>query len=372
MRSFRITLVIRFIALVLLTSLSPVRSAVADAQLERWTEAVRQTPYRYSLNFYRNLSIIRTWVLLSTGFCEKPDRHILFDNQGIFKGYLNNRDDEADTQQAINQLRKKLAAKQKEPFWAEGSLNDAGYPFALACDQPHVDLQESAMRMLGPDKDVLIWGSWDGLKVGDKDKPVPLYKAFIDIYETRKAQGRYSFPDSIMREILGQVLIESGGLKNSRSVANANGIMQLRTTVLKDCGVPKQYYLHRMAQIDCALKLYQQNHRNLEEPFNALFGKLPEKKRNALYGLLLIQAYHGGVGRITRLLNDEELNQSALYFSSHHQSYSAEDIALGMVYHNMGRDHFGLASLFYLVDVAIASDKLCAHKALKNLKYCAG
>ncbi|QKK10675.1 MAG: hypothetical protein HND59_02755 [Pseudomonadota bacterium] len=40
--------------------------------------------------------------------------------------------------------------------------------------------------------------------------------------------------------------------------------------------------------------------------------------------------------------------------------FSAEDLALGIIFHNMGRIGLGLSSLYYLVDVAIAGEALCA------------
>src|SRR5690625_7636293 len=83
-----------------------------------------------------------------------------------------------------------------------------------------------------------------------------------------------------------------------------------------------------MAQVDCALRLLEQNHRNLEPIFNATFGHLPTDKASDLYALLLIQAYHGGVGRVAGLMSDPETQGAAQYFARHHERFSAGDIAL--------------------------------------------
>jgi len=60
-----------------------------------------------------------------------------------------------------------------------------------------------------------------------------------------------------------------------RSRAGALGIMQLTPVVLEDCGLAKRFYFHRLAQIDCALYVLEQNHRVLSEPFAETFGHLP-------------------------------------------------------------------------------------------------
>ena len=69
----------------------------------------------------------------------------------------------------------------------------------------------------------------------------------------------------------------------------------------------------------------------------------------------LIQAYHGGATRVRRLLDDEDLNGPARYFARNHERFSAGDIAFGMIFHNLGRDRLGLASLYYVADVELAA-----------------
>src|SRR5690606_31760553 len=125
---------------------------------------------------------------------------------------------------------------------------------------------------------------------------------FRTVHDYRQAQGRFTFPDTVIPTFLGKIIVESGAVRNALSPYAAMGIMQLRPAVLDDCGVPVDHRLHRMAQVDCALMLMEQNHRNLRAPFEAVFGHLPEARREALYGLLLTQAYQIGVGRMIELL----------------------------------------------------------------------
>jgi hypothetical protein len=114
--------------------------------------------------------------------------------------------------------------------------------------------------------------------------------------------------------------------------------------------------------------LLEQNHRNLEPVFKATFGHLPDDKIGKLYAMLLIQAYHGGVGRISSLMSDSETNGAARYFAEHHTRFSAGDIALGMIYHNLGRNQLGFASLYYVTDVGIATQAAC--RAIEDLPGC--
>lgn len=101
-------------------------------------------------------------------------------------------------------------------------------------------------------------------------------------YEHRREQSRFSFPDSSMSMFLGKTLIESSGNKHALSTDAARGIMQLRPGVLSDSEIPEEFRLHRMAQVDCAFRLVEQNHRNLKPVFDAVFGGLPAAKRQRL------------------------------------------------------------------------------------------
>lgn len=324
-----------------------------------WIRVVRDTPYVFSDGFYHNLSTIREWVLLGESYCAEPDRHILFDHRGRFLAWFENLETVEANQEKLNRLRETLYKEDRVHRWIGGGLGETGYPFALRCDHPHADIQAALDRLLGTDPEDRVWGTWDGMTAGAEDEPIPLIDVVLQVFEEKARRQGYDFSNAVKRAFLGQIMIESGARKRSFSAENAVGLLQLRPEVLEDCEIAEAFHLHRMAQVDCAVRLYQQNDRNLRPAFEARFGSLPEDKRESLYSLLLVQAYHGGIGRLQALLGDGEVGQASRRLAADAGRYSAEDLALGLVFHNMGRIELGLSSLYYLVDVAIASDAVC-------------
>lgn len=335
-----------------------------------WQSLIRQTPYWQSKYLFRNLSTIRRWVLLGKGYCHRPDRHLLFNLHGRFLGYIDDTLTAVGTQAKINAERHRLFEQGKVDSWIAGDHDTDGYPFALGCDQPFVNLDQAIDRMTGASADDRLWGTWDGMSAGSKSHQVSLVRVIHDVYRFRAKQGRYTFPETVMRDLLGQILIESGARKQAFSARSAKGLMQLRPSVLNDCNIPEAFRLHRMAQVDCALKLTEQNHRNLKAPFDRVFGGLAKVKRTRLYALLLVQTYQIGVGRMQELLTGPELGGAARYFAEHSKQYSAPDIALGMIYHNLGRKDLGFSTLYYLTDVEIAANSLCASAAMRDDPWC--
>lgn len=335
-----------------------------------WVQVVRNSPYWVSQGVHQNILTIRRWVLGESGYCSSTDRHILFDMRGRFLGYMDNGDTRAETQQRINNLRTTLVTRGEVEQQVPGAPDTTGYPFALACDQPHVDLPEAMARYLGTLPGDRIWGAWDDITFASQDKPRPLHEALDYVYSTRSGQQRIDLPAGMQRLIAGQLMIESGGRQRAHSAANARGIMQLSTTALADCGIEPANYWHRLAQLDCALRLTSQNARNLRADFDARFGHLPAGKREELFTLLLVQAFHGGASRVGELLSEGELARPAAYFAEHHDSYTAGDIAFGMVFHNLGRNRLGLASLYYVADVQLATEALCRSPRLKDTGFC--
>ncbi|MCH8500212.1 MAG: lytic transglycosylase domain-containing protein [Marinobacter sp.] len=353
---------------VALTSLLPLLSH--GQQREDWTQVVRETPYWMSQGVHDNIVTIRQWVLRSSSYCSEPQRHILYDRRGRFLTWLSNSPSREQTQQRLNDVRQRLVSNGRSDVWVEGAPGRVGYPFALACDQPHVDLPDALARYLGQQPSDRIWGTWDDLSLGTQDAPIPLHDALLAIYQKRVEQQRLSLPPELPRYLAGTLLIESGARTRARSSAGAIGIMQLMEPVLNDCGIPRRSHWHRMAQLDCAMRLTQQNARNLRPAFDTTFGHLPDDKQDRLFTLLLIQAYHGGAGRVIALLQDPELSKAATYFAEHHERFSAGDIAFGLVFHNLGRNRFGLASLYYVADIQLATEALCQTARLKGTDFC--
>ncbi|MEE3168691.1 MAG: transglycosylase SLT domain-containing protein [Pseudomonadota bacterium] len=335
-----------------------------------WTDIVRTSPYWVSQGVFDNILTIRRWVLKETGYCAESDRHVLFDMRGRFLAWISDGLTREITQRRLNETRQSLHERGEVDHWVPGDTGQTGYPFALACDQPHVNLDEAVARYLGtlpPDR---IWGAWDDLVFASSDAPGALHEAMMYVVERRNSQNRLTLPEALPRYLAGQILIESGGQARAHSRANARGILQLSPSALADCQIAPDNYWHRLAQIDCALRLMNQNARNLQPVFNQRFGHLPEDKRNRLFTLLLIQAYHGGAGRVQALLEDPLLSKPADYFADNHERFSAGDIAFGLIFHNLGRDRLGLASLYYVADVQLATEALCRTARLKSTEFC--
>lgn len=357
----------------MLTALSWVcaNGAGANGQSEVWTDVVRASPYWTSQGVYRNVLTIRSWVLAESGYCSNQNRHIFYDMRGQFLGYSEDADSAAANQLQLNATRQRMFKDGRSSAWAAGAPGVTGYPFALACNQPHVDLPGSIERYLGTSDEDRLWGAWDDIKAGNATRTVSLHDSLMLVFKKRDQQQRLSeLPPALPRYLAGQLLIESGARTRAHSAANARGILQLAPAALSDCNIPPRNYWHRLAQMDCALKLNNQNARNLRPAFNQRFAGLPPKKRDELFSLLLVQAYHGGAGRVKSLLQDELLSKPAAYFARHHARYSAGDIAFGMIFHNLGRDRFGLSSLYYVADVQLATEALCRRRELKATEFC--
>jgi hypothetical protein len=299
-------------------------------------------------------------VLAGEAWCEDENRHLLFDRRARFLGYVATPGEAEANQSRINEVRAGLAAAGRIEAWTPGAVGRIGYPFALSCKQPHARLGDAVARYTGEDPAARLWGTWDGMQIGREDAPVSLHAAIRQVFEHRRVRDGFSLPEHVLATLAGKVIIESGGAPRALSPAGARGIMQLSPEALRDCELAERFHFHRIAQVDCALRLLEQNHRNLEPVFAERFGGLPEQKFEALYAMLLVQAYHGGVGRVIALLADEELDRAARYFARHHERFTAGDIALGMILHNLGRNRLGFASLYYVTDVTIATAGACA------------
>jgi hypothetical protein len=360
-----------FILLVPATSMAQQNNSEATAgKGEDWTRVVRTSPYWVSQGVFTNILTIRRWVLKESGYCSSPDRHIIFDMRGQFLAWISDGDDREATQGRLNETRQSLYDKGRADTWVPGGAGQTGYPFALACDQPHVNIDEAVARYLGTLPADRIWGAWDDLSFATSSTPGTLHDALLYVFQYRNSQNRLSLPEELPRYLAGQILIESGAQARAHSRADARGILQLSPAALGDCEIAPDNTWHRLAQIDCALRLMNQNARNLEPVFQERFGHLPESKRNRLFTLLLIQAYHGGVGRVQALLQDPVLSQPAQYFADNHERFSAGDIAFGLIFHNLGRDRLGLASLYYVADVQLATEALCRTPRLKPTEFC--
>lgn len=326
---------------------------------ENWQAVIREAPYWSSQGVFANMLSVRRWVLFGSGYCTQQERHLLFDRRGRFIAYVSDQAFRRDTQRKLNSARAEMARTGRVETWVPGGENVRGYPFALACTQPHVDMKAALERYFGEAEEGRIWGSWDTLKIGTREQPLSLHSALQAVYRQRTDEGRLDLPAAILEDIAGQLLIESGGQARAHSTANARGILQLSPPVLDDCRIPAELHWHRLAQMDCALRLTEKNYRNLRPAFERRFGHLLPSKQKMLFRLLLTQAYHGGTARVLRLLDDtNDQGAAARYFAAEHERFSAGDIAFGMLFHNLDRDLIGFSSLYYGADVRLAAESI--------------
>ncbi|EAR10450.1 hypothetical protein [Reinekea blandensis] len=334
-------------------------SAALSADNDDWTAIIRQQPYLDSIGMVDNLTTIRQWVLMGQSYCEQPDRHILFDDRGRFVGWMSDAETDAETQEKLNERRQTLVEQGRVDTWLPGSESSRGYPFALACDQPHVDVPLAMARLFGTSPEDRLWGTWDGLTAGSVEQPVSLAELVTQVWKHRQAGFDDPLESIHLEQFMAQLVVESGAVKQAQSADNAIGILQLRRQALDDCGLDARFYRHRMAQVDCAARLYVLIRRNLQPVFEQRFGHLPADKQQALFARLLMQTYHSGVGHMTELLTGRELGKAAAYFAEHHERFSADEIATGLLYHNLGRPPWGWESLVYLIDIDIVTTEIC-------------
>jgi hypothetical protein len=319
-------------------------------------EVVRCTAYSSSYKFTENFRQIREWVLLSKSYCSQPDRHVLFDVHGRFLGWFTDPqgDDQKATQAKIDQQRLRYYRQGKVPYYIPGSKNRSGYPFTFSCDRKETDIHAGLARYKGRLPDSRLSGEWNGVQLSN----ATLEETFAAVYKKRNYKAR-GLSGNDVSWLIGILLIESSGKREAHSSVGAQGVMQIMPSVLRrDCGVPRSKYRHRIAQVDCAMKLMLTNKKYLAPYFNRTFGHLPEHKKEDLFDRLLVQAYHGGLGNVRKIIDAEEktTGKAARYFAKHHKSYSAEEIATALVFHNFARLPLRMASIRYVTDVGIARD----------------
>lgn len=178
--------------LLLVTAFPSAPSAEADTPpppMDSWQQVVRNSPYWVSQGVYKNLTTIRRWVLAGEAYCEDKQRHILFDRRATFLGYIPNAADAQTTQATLNQRRKTLAAEGRTDGWAPGGTEYSGYPFALSCNQPDAQLAIAMARYRGTDTSARLWGTWDGMSIGQRQKKCRCMKPYNSYMKTDAAKA---------------------------------------------------------------------------------------------------------------------------------------------------------------------------------------
>lgn len=235
----------------------------------------------------------------------------------------------------------------------KGGKNSTGYPFAGNCSNKFQHKFEQ-----GSDSyfQTYLKGTWNNHTF---KTPTPIREIFKTITNNLRYAGEITYPKQIDEYSLGQYVIESGGEKKAKSSSKALGIMQiLPENLSKICKIPKQYYYHRIAQIECNKKIHQKNYKKLKPNFDDMFGHMPQKKQNELISLLTIQSYHTGPNRINKLIDKDSIKgQISQHFANNHNKYSAADIAFAIMFHNYGKS-IKIQSLTYTINVRSALNEL--------------
>jgi hypothetical protein len=326
-------------------------------------ELMRKMPYQHlKAGVAENWKRARRDILLGEGICRDPKKHVLLSFNGEHVATIGNRSSKRATQSKINRTRRQLAKKRREGY-VLGTYSRIGYPFAFGCDAEYSErFLYGVKSYFGKTSGSRLKGSWKGVHFR---KPASIRTVLKTLDDKKRRQGKISYPKRVSHLLFGLLAIESGGYKKARSKANARGILQILPSQLKRCGVPRMYYYHRIAQADCALTLLESIHRHIYDDFLVRFRHLPRKKGEELYARLMVQSYHTGMETVRKLLNGRgSESKAARYYAKHQHVFSAADIALGMMMHNIGRGslRIGLASARYVIDAEVGLQALEAYK----------
>ncbi len=170
-----------------------------SGESSEWTRVVRTSPYWVSQGVFENILTIRRWVLKESGYCSSADRHVLYDMRGRFLAWISDGDDREATQRLLNATRQSLYENNKVEDWVPGETGQTGYPFALSCDQPHVNVDEAVARYLGTLPADRIWGAWDDLIFATSGAPESLHDALMYVFNHRSNQNRLTLPQALPR-----------------------------------------------------------------------------------------------------------------------------------------------------------------------------
>lgn len=105
---------------------------------------------------------------------------MFFDQRGRLLTWMDNEETGLASQEKLNNIRLQLHKINRVNRWVEGSTSTVGYPFALRCDQPWVDIHASIDRVKGIVLKSKVWGIWDGVKAGTESNPISAWRAWLD------------------------------------------------------------------------------------------------------------------------------------------------------------------------------------------------
>lgn len=300
----------------------------------------------------------RTDVLLNIEECEE-DRTLMLSMNGEFLGHVQ-RIPETEDAELSEYARKSFNQRQiddwrrQQPRRVINAYDNIGYPFAYSCTDENRDFILQGISNYH-DSEITPWGPYEFTGM------IAPKEAFDVV-----AQRHPDVPTQAGNLLRGQYVVESGGDAHARSDKHALGAMQIIPYNLEHiCGLEENEFTHKLAQIDCAFTITQENAERLEDSFENVFSHLPEEKKNALFSYFLAHSYHAGVNNFVDMMKSGIEGRAVRWYAQNHDPYSADDIMFGIVFHNYdakndGRNFGSIksATMNYLTNARIALDLL--------------
>ncbi len=297
----------------------------------------------------------RSNILLNIGECEE-DRTLMVSMNGELLDHVRRIPDVVDLEFS-EYARKNFNQKQidiwrqQQPRKVLDAYDNIGYPFAYSCTDENRDFILQGINSYHNDI-IFPWGPYEFLGT------ITPKEAF-DLVEQQ-----HFIPQLAAQLLRGQYVVESGGNAYARSDKHAIGAMQIISYNLENiCGLEEDEFNNQLAQIDCAFTLTKKNAQKIEPYFNNVFGELPEEKKEQLFSNFLVHSYHAGVNNFINMMNPGIEGRAARWYAQNHESFSADDIMFGIIFHNYdakddGRSFGNIksATMNYLTNVRIALD----------------
>lgn len=300
----------------------------------------------------------RTDVLLNIGECEE-DRTLMVSMNGELLDHVRRIPENSQTshseyarrrfnQEQIDDWRRQQTKK------VTNAYDGIGYPFAYSCTNENREFILQGIDSYN-DRTISAWGPYEFTGT------ITPKEAFDLVSEQHP-----EVPELASKLLRGQYVVESGGDAHARSDKHALGAMQIIPYNLEHiCDLDTSEFNNKLAQIDCAFTLTQNNAERLEPYFENVFAHLPNQKKENLFSNLLTHSYHAGVNNFVDMMRPGIEGRAARWYADNHEPYSADDIMFGIVFHNYdakedGREFGDIksATMNYLTNARIALDLL--------------
>jgi len=353
-------------------------SIALAASLTLGLNSFKSTEYKTVTNLLDNTNIsefkpglYQSWietynkVLLNKGECRDSNRHILvnfngevldtIDNKFKKNGSIDSNKTNLEIDLARINLKNSLFSGVDKFVLSGGNIAKYGYPFAFNCGgKIENDLKLGVERILGEADNSKISGSWKDSNVKINGKAISLEKVF----DLVNSKNNFNANINVLERLKGQLVIESSGRKDITSSSGATGILQLMPNIRKSCGISKKYENHRIAQIYCGLKNQGFNYNYLKPKIESSLRNLPSSKVSNLVENMTVQAYHAGIGNISKIFGFNGGNSETVDFINNNPTkfseYSGNDLSQILLFKNFGKNSIGFDSIGYGLESDVA------------------